>query len=103
MSNIITNFFELFIEPDIQTLFVTERFNVNKTASPAGLSTYLDKNSIISLQPIAGSKTIPSKPQYIEWLIKKLLFEKLESEDLSFDPDYRGGEVTILKETPMRI
>ena len=97
--SIITNFFELSITPEIKELFLTERYSVDSISSVDNLSTHLDKNSFISLYPVKGSTKTAAKPPYIEWLIKKVIFDKLESEETSFDADYKDGEITILKES----
>ena len=99
MSNITTNFFELLITPEIEDVFITERYGVDSLISADNLSTYLDKNSIISLYPIRGSNKVFAKPPYVEWLIKKIIFEKLQDEESSFDIDYKDGEVTLLNES----
>lgn len=99
MMNLTTNFFEILISPQIDELFLTDRSNVSKLEFTDNIVANYDKTSLISLLPInSNSKKKEPKPLFIEWLLKKALFEALDKTDFSFDPDYRDGEISILKE-----
>jgi len=99
MMNLTTNFFEILISPRIDELFLTDRSNVFNREFIDNIVANYDKTSLVSLLPInSNSKKVESKPQYIEWLLKKSLFDALDNTDFSFDPDYRNGEVSILEE-----
>jgi hypothetical protein len=92
-----TNFFEVSISPQIKELFLNDRSNFTEE-SYNNISTNFSKTKIISLYSYPSSELIPTKLVYIEWLVKKLIFEKLEKNKSVFDIDYRSGEVTLLNE-----
>lgn len=99
MNDKVTNFFEFSINPTIEYLFLTEIDKNNKTLdSPDNLYTYLTRTKLISLYPINGSVKIEPKSQYLEWLIKKLLFNILGNSKAIFDINYQYNEVSILDE-----
>lgn len=92
-----TNFFEITISPEIKELFLNDRSNFVEE-SLDNIFTNFSKTKIISLYPYSTSEKIVSKPVYIEWFIKKLIFDELEKNKSVFDIDYKKGEVTLLNE-----
>lgn len=92
-----TNFFEIIISPEIKELFLNDRSNSIQEVSD-NISTNFSKTKIISLYAYPNSEIIAAKPVYIEWFVKKIIFEKLEKNKSVFDINYRNGEVTLLNE-----
>ncbi len=92
-----TNFFEITISPEIKELFLNDRGNFIEE-SFKNISANFSKTKIISLYSYPNSESIPAKSFHIEWLVKKIIFEKLEQNKSVFDIDYKSGEVTLLNE-----
>lgn len=92
-----TNFFEIIVSPEIKELFLNDRSNFIEESSH-NIFTHFSKTKILSLYPFSNSEKIISKPVYIEWFIKKIIFEELEKNKSIFDIDYKNGEVTLLNE-----
>jgi hypothetical protein len=97
-----TNFFEIKADPLIDELYVTEGVRRKELENAGELVTSLSDNSVLSFSPFPGSKKVTAKPQYVEWLLKKALFQRLESSTTLFDIDYRRGEVTVVDDPLLR-
>jgi hypothetical protein len=93
-----TNFFEINITPQIKELFLNERSNFSTNKVSDNIFTNFSKTKILSLYPYPISEIITPKPVYIEWFIKKIIFESLEKNKSVFDVDYKSGELTLLNE-----
>lgn len=98
MNQIITNFFELEITPQIETLYVTELKKGIAFNSPNNVVTYLHREAVVSFLPLDNSRKILPKPHYVEWLMKRLIFDLFDKSEDFFDTDYRWGETTLIKE-----
>lgn len=92
-----TNFFEITISPEVKELFLNERSNFIEERSD-NIFTNFSKTKTISLYAYPNSEMISSKPFYIEWFVKKIIFEELEKNKSVFDIDDKSGEVTLLNE-----
>jgi hypothetical protein len=98
MDTLLTNLFEISINPRLDHLFVTDRYNLDKDISSHNLVVNLDKSSVLSIYSIHDSRKIQAKPHQIEWVLKKIFFDKITQEDFIFDPDSKNSEITLLNE-----
>jgi hypothetical protein len=97
-----TNFFQVLINPPIQSLYLTDSVRPSRSESTDNLITNLSRDALISLYPLDGSKRIAARIEYVEWLLKKLLFRTFDNSRYFFDVNYWESEVSIVDEPFIR-
>src|ERR1051326_7781529 len=97
-----TNFFEILINPPIQSLYLTESLKRSRPELANNLVTNLTRDAFISLYPLDGSEKIAPRIEYVEWLLKKLLFRVFDNSHEFFDGNYSDSEVSLIKDPFIR-